>query len=573
MKGKLFLISLLVIFSLILGACTPEVEEAIEETATDVQEAVEEVVEEVQEELEETEEAVVEETEEEEVVEEEETAEPMTTLNSDERYPKITIGVAADPQDLSPWDWNAGSHPYIFQNFYETLFDFVDNDYVPLLAKSYSVVDDLHYNVELYDYIYDHAGNHITADDVVYAITYYVDNGHAVKYDMFGSVAKVDDYTVEFTWTRPINRVGDLEHPWCRTPIYDLEAFEAGNFATNPIGTGAYKVVDFVSGSKVVLEANDDYWQTDETKISDRHQQNVQTIEYDVIAERSQHVIGLQTGAINVSELVPVENLSDFQEGGEFADQYDVLQTIGSQFYAFLHNMFEGKIGSDKNFRLATFYAIDNQAVATATGGLIFGSKAYGTPHFPDFVESWMDEPNYINTYDPELAKEYLEKTAYDGEVLKFVAPVEEPVKTMATVIQALLENVGIKSEMELMEGKAMGPLFTDPESYDIMITQHGGGSQIGEWNRALNFNELGNDKSYGFIHDETLQELFLTASNAATHNESTMTALHSYILDQAYHYAIGSPIINMVHTSDMFDLVFRENEFLLPGGCQYYLD
>jgi peptide/nickel transport system substrate-binding protein len=512
------------------------------------------------------EEPVAEEPAAEEPVAEEPAAEEPAT----QRYPKITIGVAADPQDLSPWDWNSGSHPYIFQNFYETLFDFEDNDYVPLLAKGYTVIDDLHWNVELYDNIYDHAGNHITADDVVFAVNYYVDNGHAVKYDMFGSIKKVDDYTVEYTWTRPITGVGDLEHPWCRTPIYSQKAFESGNFATDPVGTGVYVVKEFVSGSKVVLEANDDYWQTDESKITYRHKANVQTIEYDVIAEKSQHVIALQTGAIDVSELVPVENLADFQDGGEFADQYDVLQSTGSQVYGLVCNMFEGEPGSDINFRLAVWYAVDNEAVATATGGLIFPSKAYGTPHFPDYVTAWEDKPNYMTTFDPELAKEYLAKTDYDGQTLRFIGGAEEPVKTMATVVQSFLTNIGINTEMTLMEGKQMGPLFGDPESYDIMLYQLGGGSQIGEWNRPLNYNEYGNDMSHGFIHDEKLQELFLTARTAATHNDETMTALHDYILEKAYHYAIGSPIINMVYPSNMTDLVFRENEFLMPGACTY---
>jgi hypothetical protein len=46
MKGKLFLLGLIVIFSLILGACAPQMEEPVEEAATEGQEAVEDVVEE-----------------------------------------------------------------------------------------------------------------------------------------------------------------------------------------------------------------------------------------------------------------------------------------------------------------------------------------------------------------------------------------------------------------------------------------------------------------------------------------------------------------------------------------------
>lgn len=72
---------------------------------------------------------------------------------------------------------------YVNYNFYETLFDYRDNDYVPILAKGYTEVDDLHWQVELYDYIKDTDGNNITAQDVVFSINTLVDAGKALKYE------------------------------------------------------------------------------------------------------------------------------------------------------------------------------------------------------------------------------------------------------------------------------------------------------------------------------------------------------------------------------------------------------
>ena len=498
--------------------------------------------------------------------------ERKTTANTDQRYPKIRIGIAADPQDLSPWNVNMGSKPYIYQNFYEYLFDFVDNDYVPVLAKSYKVIDDLHYQVQIYDYIYDHAGNHITADDVVNCVKYYVDHGYAVKYDIFKDIKKVDDYTVEYTWSKPVTRVGELEHPWCRTPIYSRKAFESGNFATNPVGTGPYVVKQFVSGSKVILEANDKYWQKDKSLVNPRHQAHVQTIEYDVIPEPSQHVIALKTGTIDVSELVPFDSLAEFQDGGPLASKYDVLRTYGSQLWGMVCNTSPGNPGNDINFRLAVWYAIDNEAVAKATRTCA-PAKAFGTPFFADYVKAWESKPSYINTYDPRLAKEYLAKSRYDGRSLKFVANGGEPSKTMATVIQAFLANVGIKAEITLVEGQVAGSLWPKPEAWDIMLYSLGGGSQIGEWNRVMNNKELGTGMSHGFIKDDKLQQLFEAASAVATHDEAHMTALHDYVLEKAYLYAVAVPTINLVYSSNIAKVVLRENEFFLPGACTYYLE
>lgn len=92
-----------------------------------------------------------------------------TSANSNERYPRLVVGINADPTDLLPYDINAGTKPQIYHNFYEGLFDMEGSEYIPVLAKGYEVVDDLHYDVEIYDYVYDHAGNNITADDIVYS--------------------------------------------------------------------------------------------------------------------------------------------------------------------------------------------------------------------------------------------------------------------------------------------------------------------------------------------------------------------------------------------------------------------
>jgi ABC-type transport system substrate-binding protein len=488
------------------------------------------------------------------------------------RYPKITIGLTQDPGDLLPWAVNLGAKPYIYQNFYEYLFDLESNEYVPVLASGYTVIDDLHYQVQLYDYIYDSAGNHITADDVIFSTQKLIEVGFNFKWYMFGDIQKIDDYTVEYTWTKPITDVGELEFPWCRTIIFDQGAFESGNFATEPVGTGPYVVTEFTSGSKVVLEANDNYWQTDASLISLRHQANVQTIEYNIIAESSQHVIALETGAIDYSEAVPAENLVEFQEGGQYADAFNTEVASGSFVYALNLNQSEGHPGADLNFRLAVYYAIDNEAIATALHDTIMPARAFGTPHFPDYLAAWDETPNYMNTFDPTLAAEYLGQTTYNGETLILATQQGEAAETMATVIQAFLLNVGITTEIKILDQAAGATVDTDPTAYDIKIFGMGGGSLIGEWNRVMNNHELGADYSVGFVRDPELQRLFEVANAIDTHTPENMTALQNYVQQQGYFYAIGSPRINMVYTTNLATVVLRESEFILPGACTYIL-
>jgi peptide/nickel transport system substrate-binding protein len=225
---------------------------------------------------------------------------------------------------------------------------------------------------------------------------------------------------------------------------------------------------------------------------------------------------------------------------------------------------------SDKNFRLALYYAIDNESIAQATGGAATGSKAFGSPAFSDYYPAWEAEPNYINTFDPDLAKEYLAKTNYNGEKLVLLASNDPETENITTVVQAFLASVGINTEIVLKDGREVAGLQSDPTAYDICINWIGGGYQIGSWNRPLNYDEFGIDKSMGFIHDQTMQDLFYTANTIATHTEENMTILHEYILDNAYLYHIAYGTGNAVYTSDITNMVYRENNSFLPGACTY---
>ena len=59
---------------------------------------------------------------------------------------------------------------------------------------------------------------------------------------------------------------------------------------------------------------------------------------------------------------------------------------------------------SDVNLRKAIFYALDNNAIAAATGTCI-AAKAFGTPFFDDYDPAWENTETYMNTYDLEKAK------------------------------------------------------------------------------------------------------------------------------------------------------------------------
>ena len=500
-------------------------------------------------------------------------AERKTTANTDERYDKITVALQSDPSDLGPSGFGDNSALYTMNNYLEALFDFRDNEYVPILAKGDPVkVDDTHWDVQIYDYITDSEGNKITADDIVFSYQTFIASGKAARFDAFSDIKKIDDYTVEFTWSKPIDSVGELEWPLCRCYIVSQKAYEAGSMSSSPIGTGPYVVTEYDPGAKIVMEANDNYWQKDDLRDAE-HLANVQTIEYDIISETAQNVIALSTDQIQYSEYVPAENMADFEEGGQYADNHSVFATQGSGLEVLFPNCYDGKATADENLRLAIFYALDNEAIAQAVGTYA-PAKAFGTSFFSDYDASWESvDNNYMAQYDLDNAKDYLGKSSYNGETLTLLTSSSEGSKTACTMIQTMLLQIGINVEIKAEDGKLVETDMLDTSKWDLMYKDIGGGSQVGEWNRPMNYNEFGTGYNLAFVKDDTLQQMLTTAATVTGHTAENMTKLHSYVLDNAYYYGVCTPEMTGVYSNVFATLVYREHEFLRPGSCDYYLD
>lgn len=496
-----------------------------------------------------------------------------STANSEERYEKIVIGLNADPSDLGPFNPNSPGKNMMWHEIYECLCDMDGDNYTPVLMKEYQVVDDLHYQVVIHDNINDSEGNHITADDVVFSYNWLVDSGYALKYDRFGGIEKIDDYTVEFTWNTPITDLGALEFIWCGTAIFSEKAFGDYNFSTEPVATGPYKVTSFNSGSSVVLKANDKYWQTDESQVPANHKRTVETIEFNVITEAAQQTIALETGKIDFSNASDINSIAKFQEGGEHADKYHTVSTVGNEFYFLAPNCSDDNLCADVNLRKAIFYAVSNDSCAQA----VTSAKpivTLGNSYYSDYVEKWESDENYMTVHDEDLAKEYLEKSSYQGEELTLLTINTELCTNAAQVIQAFLANVGINVKIASYDDNTVTTMMNDPEAWDIaLLRSAAGGYQINADQLVMDNTIYSHGRTYNYILDDTLQQLFDTCSSIEGHTSENMDKLAQYWIENAYYCGILSPASITVITSDVAQICYDANGLVVPGGCTYYLD
>ena len=502
------------------------------------------------------------------------------TLTEDGKMSNITTAVSSEIQNLLPTNGNGNPKAQFYWNIYESLFTFNENmEFAPCLAKSWEVVDGTHWNIHLFQKIYDSKGNHITAEDVVYSFEWLINAGESLNFDIFKGITAVDEYTVQIEWTQTPTATADIEFPLTRTFIFDKEAFDETTFATAPVATGAYVVKSFITGSEMVLEANPDYWalKTDED-VSGRlavHNATVQTLTYRIIQGSDTAEIELEMGNIDYCDYIKYLSLEKFQND----DKYVVSVEVASD-YAFMgFNMDPSSpLAEDLNLRLAIAYALDSDAIAAAMPGSYSAMDTYGTPYFSDYDEAWEAEENYLNVFDVELAKEYLAKSNYAANgspTLEVICKSAEADKNAVQMILGQLSAAGINVVMKSVDQATFQTDTSDPTNWDLLFFNPMGGKDLASsWKLALA--NLGNARTDGgtgsiiFHNDQTLFDLYDVATADATHTTENMKKVIDHVFANAYIYPVAYSVTARVYRADVIkDLYLREG-YVTLGASTY---
>lgn len=502
------------------------------------------------------------------------------SLTEDGKMSKVIAAVSSEIQNLLPSNGNGNPKAVFYWNIYESLFTYNENlELVPCLAKSYEVVDSTHWNVHLYEKIYDSAGNHITAEDVVFSVQWLRSAGEDLNYDIFESVEVIDEFTVQYTWNTTPTSTSDIEFPFVRTFIFDSEAFNEETFATAPIGTGSYVVDSFITGSEMVLKANPEYWalKTDED-VSMRlalHNATVDTLVYRIIQGSDTAEIELDMGTIDYCDYIKYLSLEKFQNNEEF-----VVDVSVASDYAFMgYNMDPSSIlADDLNLRLAIAYALDSDAIAAAMPGSYSGMKTYGTPHFSDYDASWENEENYLTVHDVEKAKEYLANSNYAANgspVLEVICKSAEADKNAVQMILSQLSAVGINVEMKSVDQATFQTDTMDPTNWDLLFFNPMGGKDlVSSWKLALA--DMGNPRTDGdtgsliFHNDDTLFELYDVATADATHNSENMKAVIDHVFAKAYIYPVAYSVSARIYRADVISDIYYREGYATLGASTY---
>ena len=119
----------------------------------------------------------------------------------------------------------------------------------------------------------------------------------------------------------------------------------------------------------------------------------------------------------------------------------------------------------DIRVRQAIAHAIDAEAVAMAAFGTLYQTS---TSTLPADIPFHIDVGQY--EYDPELAKEYLAKSNYNGETLVLLSRSDiEYADSIMTAMADYLNQIGIKTQVDMVDTATMNSRRADG-TYDIFM-------------------------------------------------------------------------------------------------------
>ncbi|MCL2564393.1 MAG: ABC transporter substrate-binding protein [Defluviitaleaceae bacterium] len=317
------------------------------------------------------------------------------------------------------------------------IFEGPNFNIVPHLAEDWHMPDAQTLVMNLRRDVYFHNGDQMLASDVKFSIERSLESP-VVRFiiDAIENVDVIDDHTVQINLRFPfVPILGHLTHLGSAI-VSERAVLEAGeDFANHPIGTGPFMFDSMTLGDEVTLVRFEDYWGP---------APGVDRISFRTIPEGTNRLIEVETGVAHIAFDISPHHLARMQDDPSL--DYNRSTNVRIHFMGF--NNQSGSL-QDVRVRQAINYAIDVDAiVANVFQGL--GVAAHGPlVTIPAAID--------LNLYqfNLERARELMAEAGYaDGLSLTLWSNIANQQDTdKAVIIQNMLAQIDIDVELVSVEG------------------------------------------------------------------------------------------------------------------------
>lgn len=350
----------------------------------------------------------------------------------------LRINVASEPDSFFPWESAAADTAAICYNIFDGLLSFDERGTLqPALCTSYEISGDkLTYTFHLREGVQFHNGAGFSSADCLYTYENLAGlNGKPARSELISrsveSISAPDEHT--FVIRLKYQNGGFLALNIC--PI-----LPAGytNHAEHPVGTGAYRFVEYQLHQKVVLERNEQYWNSG-------NEPKIPRVEIYVMSDENAILSALQSKRLDVAQMLSAANAKKFE--GRFqlvSAPQNMVQVLG------LNNSVRPL--DNPLVRQAITMAINkDEVIQGAMGG--FGTKLYSN-FAPILGTYYNDRLSEVYPYDVAQAKSVLGTAGWaNGFDLEITVPGNYRIHVdTAQIIAEQLAKIGIRCKIRTVE-------------------------------------------------------------------------------------------------------------------------
>ncbi len=360
---------------------------------------------------------------------------------------QITISQSADGQTLDPGKSTLILNVNFFYNLYDSLTRWdTALKLQPGLATAWRNVSDTVWEFTLRQGVKFHDGSPLTAEDVKATLTRLMTPGKTLYQTSFATISSVEivnPQTIRVTTRFPdsliptrMAQMGSHIIP-ARFAATDQGAAE---LARKPIGTGAYKLVEWVKDDRLVMEANRGWWGWEGKPPS------IERVVWKPIPDEFARMSALEKGEVDIITNVPPDQVKAIREGRGT----QILTVPSTRTVIFSTNAMQPPL-SDKRVRQALHYALDMPSIiANLYAGQ--GKPISGMLADTDFGYNPDLKPY---PYDPSRAKRLLTEAGYASGIdvtLYSATGTMVNDKQLLEIIADMWSKVGIRTKVQMME-------------------------------------------------------------------------------------------------------------------------
>ena len=369
---------------------------------------------------------------------------------------KIVISQPAEATTMDPGRSTQVLTVNYFINLYDTLTRWdTALQLQPGLATSWKNVNETTWEFTLRPGVRFHDGAPLTTEDVKATLERNLVPGKTVVTPGFTTIEAVQ--IASTTVIRIITKKAD--------PLIPVRMAQMGSqilparlttdegvkeLARRPVGTGAYRFVEWVKDERLVMEANRDWWGWEGKAPA------VERVVWKPIPDEFPRIVALEKGEVDIITNVPPDRMKGIADGRGTR----IVTVPASRFVVLSMNTMQPPL-SDKRVRQAMTYALDVPAIIkNLYAGM--GKPFSGGVADTDFGYNSALKPY---PYDPAKAKALLAQAGYANGIDVIVHSGLGTMVNDKALIETVVDmwnRVGIRGRIEMMEMGARQRMLND---------------------------------------------------------------------------------------------------------------